>query len=136
MLADVPPLLEDLLEIAAYVLAADAATDRGDPTLPDMGEDWRRRFRFVIPVRRPEVWASSELTALLADTLSFLSEDDYRFEFVDLQTPVPLSTAFSIFEIRSGTTEAPTRLYFFPAASTYWPELSRICLAGQTRRAG
>ena len=85
LLADVPPLLEDLLEIAAYVLAADAATDRGDPTLPDMGEDWRRRFRFVIPVRRPEVWASSELTALLADTLGFLSEDDYRFEFVDLR---------------------------------------------------
>ena len=96
LLADVPDLLEDLLEIAAYVLAADAATDRGDPTLPDMGDDWRRRFRFVIPVRRPEAWASRELMALLTDTLSFLSEDEYRFEFVALQAPVPLDSYFAL----------------------------------------
>ena len=75
-------------------VAADAATDRGDPTLPDMGDDWRRRFRCVIPVRRPEVWASRELMRLLTDTLSFLSEDEYRFEFVDLHTPVSLDLYF------------------------------------------
>ena len=88
LLAGVPDLLTDLLEIAAYVLAADAATDRGDPSLPDMGDEWRRRFRFVIPVRRPELWASRELVTLLSETLSFLSEDEYRFEFVALQDPV------------------------------------------------
>ena len=111
LLADIPHLLEDLLEIAAYVLSADAATDRGDPALPDMGDDWRRRFHFVIPVRRPEVWASPELMALLTDTLSFLSEDEYRFEFVALENPVRFVT--SICEQRSGTPTAPTRLCFF-----------------------
>jgi 7-cyano-7-deazaguanine synthase in queuosine biosynthesis len=59
-----------------------------------MGDDWRRRFRFVIPVRRPDVWASRELIGLLTDTLSFLSEDDYQFEFVHHQTPVPLDSYF------------------------------------------
>ena len=76
------------------MLAADAATDRGDPSLPDMGDDWRRRFRFVIPVRRPDVWAARDLMTLLSETLGFLSEDEYRFEFVDLQTPVPLNSYF------------------------------------------
>ena len=32
--------------------------------------------------------------ALLTDTLSFLSEDEYRFEFVNLQTPAPLDSYF------------------------------------------
>jgi 7-cyano-7-deazaguanine synthase in queuosine biosynthesis len=53
-----------------------------------MGDDWRRRFRFVIPVRRPDVWAARELMTLLSETLGFLSEDEYRFEFVALQDPV------------------------------------------------
>ena len=88
LLTEVPDLLTDLLEIAAYVLAADAATDRGNPSLPQMGDDWRRRFRFVIPVRRPDVWAARELMTLLSETLGFLSEDEYRFEFVALQDPV------------------------------------------------
>jgi 7-cyano-7-deazaguanine synthase in queuosine biosynthesis len=96
LLADIPDLLEDLLEIAAYVLSADAATDRGDPALPDMGDDWRRRFHFVIPVRRPEVWASPEPMALLTDTLSFLSEDEYRFEFVALENPVRFDSYFDL----------------------------------------
>jgi 7-cyano-7-deazaguanine synthase in queuosine biosynthesis len=103
LLADIPDLLEDLLEIATYVLAADGATDRGELTLPDMGDDWRRRLRFVIPVRRPEVWASRELMALLTDTLGFLSEDEYRFEFVALQSPVRFD---SYFDLRSPVGDA------------------------------
>jgi 7-cyano-7-deazaguanine synthase in queuosine biosynthesis len=103
LLADLPDLLTDLLEIAAYVLAADAATDRGDASLPDMGDDWRRRFRFVIPVRRPEVWAAKELLTLLSETLSFLSEDGYRFEFVALQNPVEPD---SYLDLRSAVEDA------------------------------
>lgn len=96
LLAEVPDLLADLLEIAAYVLAADAAVDRGKATLPNMGDDWRRRFRFIIPVKRPALWASPELTQLLVETLSFLSEDDYRFEFVEQRAPVPFSSYFPL----------------------------------------
>jgi 7-cyano-7-deazaguanine synthase in queuosine biosynthesis len=132
LLADVPPLLEDLLEIAAYVLAADAATDRGDPTLPYMGEDWRRRLRFVIPVRRPEVWASSELTALLADTLSFLSEDDYRFEFVDLQTPVPLDSYFD-FRNPVGDNESADEVVLFSGGLDSLAGAVEDVLGGQKR---
>ena len=47
----VPDLLIDLVEIATYVYCADKATGRGGDAQVGMGADWRRSFRFVIPVR-------------------------------------------------------------------------------------
>ena len=35
---------------------------------------WRRNFRFRIPVRQPDLWASHAVTSALVDTLSFLSD--------------------------------------------------------------
>ncbi len=81
MVRSIPDLLVDLLEVAAYVYSADWATRRGGPGLRRLGADWRRQFHFVIPVRDPDTWCSPEVIDALTDTLGFLSDDDYRFDF-------------------------------------------------------
>ena len=81
MVANVPDPVTDLLELAAYVYSADCATSRGGSMMRAMGADWRRRFRFVIPVRSPELWSSASVIEALSDALRFLTEDEYQFEF-------------------------------------------------------
>src|SRR5208283_2341300 len=56
MADNIPDVLTDMLEIAAYVYCADQFTKRGTEVMTNMGADWRRKFRFRIPVRCPEVW--------------------------------------------------------------------------------
>ncbi len=90
MVQDVPPVLADLLEIAAYVYCADQFTKRGGDTMAEMGRDWRRSFRFRIPVRRAEIWNRPEVREALVETLGFLSEDDYAFDFVGKPIPTLL----------------------------------------------
>ena len=48
----------------------------------------QREMAFVIPVRCWEVWAGADLTAALVETLSFLSDDRYSFEFVRSPSPM------------------------------------------------
>ena len=81
MLTNLPDLVIDLLELAAYVYSADWATSRGGEVSRGMGAEWRRRFRFVIPVRRPELWSSPPVLDALSETLGFLTDDEYQFEF-------------------------------------------------------
>jgi hypothetical protein len=90
LLANIPDALIDLLEIASYIYAADSAITRGGQADAQMGMRWRRRLRFVIPVRVPNVWSSAPVASALVETLSFLSEDDYDFEFRSFsQIPSP-----------------------------------------------
>jgi 7-cyano-7-deazaguanine synthase in queuosine biosynthesis len=89
MVRNVPDLLIDLIEIATYVYCADQATSRGGRVQVGMGADWRRSFRFVIPVRNPDHWNHRSVLEPLCSTLSFLSEDDYAFEFEKATNPVP-----------------------------------------------
>src|SRR5208283_2513687 len=85
-LADnIPDVLTDMLEIAAYVYCADQFTKRGTKLMTDMGADWRRKFRFRIPVRCLDVWSKDSVLEALVETLGFLSEDEFSFEF--LQAP-------------------------------------------------
>jgi hypothetical protein len=82
--------LTDLLEIAAYVYAADCATERGKQwTDGHSKESWSRDFAFVIAVREPEFWASPEISSQLTELLTFLSNDKYSFTFVPLQHERP-----------------------------------------------
>jgi hypothetical protein len=89
MVANVPDLLVDLVEIATYVYCADQATSRGGDAQRGMGADWRRDFRFIIPVRNPDHWGSREVLEQLRSTLWFLSEDEYQFQFEKAANPVP-----------------------------------------------
>ena len=59
LLAKIPDVLVDLLEVASYIYAADSAISRGGKVGAQMGRHWRRDFRFVIPVRRPGHWSSA-----------------------------------------------------------------------------
>ena len=79
--AQLPPVAVDLLEIATYVYAADQVVSRGGTKVFEYGKLWRRRFRFEIPVRRPDLWSQSTVADSLANTLSFLFDDDYEFHF-------------------------------------------------------
>jgi 7-cyano-7-deazaguanine synthase in queuosine biosynthesis len=90
MVADVPEVLTDLLEIATYVYCADQLVSRGGAAMQGLGSQWRRRLRFVVPVRAPDLWNS--VVESLVHLLSFLSEDEYRFEFVRAAEPVKLNT--------------------------------------------
>jgi hypothetical protein len=78
---NLPDVLADMLEVAAYIYAADRLIGRGSTTLTEMGADWRRKIRFKIAVRRLALWNDHEVQAALVDALGFLSEDIYGFEF-------------------------------------------------------
>ena len=88
LIQNVPGLLIDLIEIAAYVYCADQAISRGGDVQRAMGADWRRTFRFVIPVRNPDHWNDASVSEPLCAALSFLSEDEYAFEFEKATDPV------------------------------------------------
>jgi Queuosine biosynthesis protein QueC len=92
-LADnIPDVLTDMLEVAAYVYCADQFTKRGTSQMTDMGAEWRRKFRFRIPVRRPEIWSKDEIRGALTEMLSFLLEDEFDFEFVQATNSAPLQS--------------------------------------------
>lgn len=93
MWTGIPPVLRDLMDVAAYVYAADQATPRangGRVDGPEIGAGWRRRFRFHIPVRRPDVWNADTVRGPLVSVLSFLSEDEYEFDFTQLKKDTSL----------------------------------------------
>ncbi|MBM4264984.1 MAG: hypothetical protein FJ145_26620, partial [Deltaproteobacteria bacterium] len=102
LLANLSDVHADLLEIASYIYAADSAVSRGGKTDSHLGAMWRRKFRFVIPVREPTRWSSASVIATLVETIGFLSEDDYEFEFRPLNTPPPVENYFPL----SGTENA------------------------------
>ena len=82
LVSTISPRLLDLIDIGAYVFAADRITSRGGRTGEGMARAWRRTLDFVIAVRDPQHWSQPETVVLLQETLGFLSEDEFRFVFV------------------------------------------------------
>lgn len=89
LLKPIDDLLLDLLDVAAAVFAADSTIARGGATRAEFGAAWRRRFDFTIPVRRPDVWSQDKVGTALTDAVSFLTEDDVSFSFVEAQGSAP-----------------------------------------------
>jgi hypothetical protein len=88
----VPAVLLDLLDLAAFVYSADQVVARGDPRDADLGAKWRRRLFFRVALREPDRWQPEPVQRALADALSFLSDDEYYFQFVSPrheQPPAP-----------------------------------------------
>ena len=112
MAANIPPVLVDLLEIATYVYCADQATTRGAGNTKNYGAKWRRRFKFHIPVRVPDVWSSSPVLAALQGTLGFLSDDEYEFTFEELTDP-PAVAQYLDFGPRGATVSRPDEVILF-----------------------
>jgi hypothetical protein len=71
LVSNIPDVLTDLLELATYIYCADGTVRRGGNTMAQMGKDWRRRFRFVVPVRMPEIWSSAQISRLLIEALNY-----------------------------------------------------------------
>src|SRR6056297_113787 len=82
-LAEIDPLCDDFLEIASTVFVADSTVSRGGAVRSQMGQKWQRDFSFTIPVRRPDIWRKPEVVEALTDAVTFLTEDNVQFEFVE-----------------------------------------------------
>ncbi|RLP22755.1 7-cyano-7-deazaguanine synthase [Mesorhizobium sp. YM1C-6-2] len=87
LVSDLPDLLIDLLELAAYVYCADQRARRGTEKLSMAGEAWRRKLYFVVPVRCRDIWESAAVRERLEAMLGYLSDDVYVMEFVDSHAP-------------------------------------------------
>jgi 7-cyano-7-deazaguanine synthase in queuosine biosynthesis len=110
--ADIPDVLADLLEIAAYVYCADQFTSRGTTQMTAMGAKWRRGFQFKIPVRQPAAWNEPKVQEALRGTLGFLTEDDFDFEFVPSKRPKPLQSYLQ-FDGAGGKSFPPDEIILF-----------------------
>jgi hypothetical protein len=85
LLEHLSPRLVDLLEIAAYVFAADSATRRGTEWSDEGAtEPWDRDFRFVVPVRDLSFWSRGDVSQLLVEVLKVLADDTFVFDFRQL----------------------------------------------------
>jgi hypothetical protein len=89
MMKALPPIFLDLIDIATYVYCGDQAIRRGGDGVLDFGENWRRNLFFRIPVRKPGFWKKAAVLGELVSTLSFLSEDEYTFDFETLTQDHP-----------------------------------------------
>lgn len=92
----VPARFQDLLDIATYVFGADQLTRRGQRDAWIFGDRWRRSFHFIIPVRDIEFWQSEEVDNCLRNTLGFLSDDQYKFDFIKTKRTESIQTFFKI----------------------------------------
>jgi 7-cyano-7-deazaguanine synthase in queuosine biosynthesis len=105
-----PPVVHDLLDIAATVYAADCAVSRGGLSDEGMGQNWRRRFHLVVPVRDPARWSRNTVNGALSDCLGFLSEDFWSFEFRQAETIAPRQ---GLFDFSDQPDFGPTRDQMF-----------------------
>lgn len=112
LLANLPGVLVDLLEVATYVYAADSAISRGSETDGNMGEWWRRDLQFVIPVRYPDLWSSTAVVSALVETMNFLSDEQYAFEFCSRADPPAMESYFR-FPDTKGSTFSPDEIILF-----------------------
>ena len=69
----------DLLEIAAYVFAADRLSHRGSKEAVEY-QSWARSLEFVVKVRDYEFWSDATVRDALGAVLCFATGDD-RYEF-------------------------------------------------------
>ncbi len=78
----IPDRVLDLLEIAAYVFAADRLVTRGE--LDSLVFDsWSRSFHFAVKVRDIDFWNAPSTQEKLSELLKFISGDrQYKFKFV------------------------------------------------------
>jgi 7-cyano-7-deazaguanine synthase in queuosine biosynthesis len=90
MVQNIPDVLADLLEIASYVYCTDQAIPRNAASTRRYGKEFYRNLKFIIPVRSLQFWASENVREALEDTLGFLSDDQFSFEFHKYKNPPPV----------------------------------------------
>lgn len=80
------PRIVDLIEIAAFVYAADSAVSRGTGWIDQKStESWSRDYLIVIPVRDREFWQQPEIITIIEEVLSFFTDDSWNVIFTELE---------------------------------------------------
>jgi 7-cyano-7-deazaguanine synthase in queuosine biosynthesis len=131
LLVNIPDLLVDLLELASYIYAADSAVSRGGRADAQFGKRWRRRFRFVIPVRLPGLWSSAPVATALVETLSFLSDDEFTFEFRSFNQSLSPETYFE-FPDAEGSRFMPDEVILFSGGlDSFAGTIDRLAVNGK-----
>lgn len=74
--------LADLTDVLAAVHIADRISPRSLPGTRNVQDDWCRHFRLEIPVRDPARWQDPAVQEGLRDTLGYLTDDEWEFDFV------------------------------------------------------
>ena len=86
-----PDRILDLLEIAAYIFAADRRAYRGPKNAVEY-HHWPRSMHFHIRVREATFWNRAEIKQMLSDALVFMTGDfEYLFEFSSGHSTPPTS---------------------------------------------
>lgn len=93
---DLPAYLIDLLELAAYVFAADNLTSRGGAKREKMASAWRRNFCLIVAVREPGLWSRPEVVEALVKALNFISDDNWTLGFVPAVKPANADAYFNL----------------------------------------
>ena len=114
LVANIPDELADLLEVASYVYAADSA-------VLTRWHDRRTDGRAVaakVQVRGPGPPTRTSgpriaISSALIETLSFLSDDEYDFEFRPSVQPAPLERLFRIYGGEEGLGISPDEVILF-----------------------
>lgn len=89
-----PDRTRDLIEIAAFIYAADRLIKRGRTNQVEF-ENWARELTFCVPVRDLSYWQQAEVATDLANALTFVSGDkSYRFYFEQRVGFDPLTSLF------------------------------------------
>lgn len=112
MVEKLPPVVHDLMELAALVYAADQSCQRTPGKTPDWGEKWHRTFRFEMLVREPDFWNQTDIGNSLTDTLCFLSGDNYEFDFKKQDNP-PQFPEYLEFNQATGLPDPVDRVILF-----------------------
>lgn len=86
-----PPRILDLLELAAYVFAADRVAYRGAKDAVEY-HAWSRSMFFVVKVRDAEFWNQPKVKDKLSKAIRFMTGDfEYTFDFLPGHTTPPTS---------------------------------------------
>ncbi|WP_133299926.1 PD-(D/E)XK nuclease domain-containing protein [Larkinella punicea] len=94
LIARIPDRTRDLIEIAAFIYAADRLIKRGETNQVEY-ENWARELTFCIPVRDFNFWQQAEVSNKLAEALVFVSGDkSYKFHFTSRIGIDPLTGLF------------------------------------------
>ncbi|MBD2701855.1 7-cyano-7-deazaguanine synthase [Spirosoma sp. BT702] len=89
-----PDRTRDLIEMAAFIYAADRLITRGRPNQVEF-ENWARELTFCIPVRDLTYWQQDEVVKSLASALTFVSGDkSYSFYFTKRISTDPPTSLF------------------------------------------
>lgn len=94
LIPKMPARTRDLIEISAFIYAADRLIKRGRTDQVEF-ENWARELVFCIPVRDLTYWQQTEVSTNLANALTFMSGDkSYQFYFEQRTGSDPLTSLF------------------------------------------